>query len=159
MGVILERLPTAFNSLAPGKRSGNLKLVIFNSYQGQISWAFPVKLPSGECHRRHWWLVNIDSGNGLVPSGTKPLMNQCWPSSMMLYHVTRPQWVNRTKNANLMKPLCSFKWKIMIHEIPKCHSNRDMCKSCGINKLFNLKWQQNMIFYQVLILCSYIASG
>ena len=30
-----------------------------------------MKLPSGECHRI--FDDNIDSGNGLVPSGNKPL--------------------------------------------------------------------------------------
>ena len=37
------------------------------------SWALPVKLISVACHRTYWWSVNITSGNGLVPSGTKPL--------------------------------------------------------------------------------------
>ena len=41
--------------------------------QGYWSWAFHVKLPSDECHKHHWWLVNVGSGNGLVPSGNKPL--------------------------------------------------------------------------------------
>ena len=39
-----------------------------------------------------WWLVNIGSGNGLVPWGNK-IGNQCWPGSMSLYGVTRPQWM------------------------------------------------------------------
>ena len=35
----------------------------------------------------HWSLVNIGSGNGLVPSG------QCWHRSMSPYGITRSQWV------------------------------------------------------------------
>ena len=34
-----------------------------------------MKLPSVEYHKTlaHFWLINIGSGNGLVPDGTKPL--------------------------------------------------------------------------------------
>ena len=35
----------------------------------------------------NWW-VNIGSGNGLVPSGNKPLLDQCWPRSKLPYGVT-----------------------------------------------------------------------
>ena len=38
------------------------------------------------------WLINIGSGNGLGLSGD--YMNQCWPSSVIPYDITRPQWVN-----------------------------------------------------------------
>ena len=43
--------------------------------------------------RIHEWrrLVNIGAGNGLVPSGKKPL--QCLPFPMSPHCVTRPQWV------------------------------------------------------------------
>ena len=37
--------------------------------------------------------INIGSGNGLVPSGNKPCLSQCWPRSMPPCGVTRPQWV------------------------------------------------------------------
>ena len=38
--------------LAAGRCSCNLKKMLFwNSYRGYISWAFSVKLPSGECHK------------------------------------------------------------------------------------------------------------
>ena len=46
---------------------------------------------------------------------TSHYMNQCWPSSMMSYCVTRPQWVNRTipnnKEGDWLPeniPLCGF---------------------------------------------------
>ena len=38
-----------------------------------IYWAFPVKLFSGECHKIPLTRVNIESDNGLVPLGNKPL--------------------------------------------------------------------------------------
>ena len=41
----------------------------------------------------YWWEVNIGSGNGLVPSGNKPL-SQCWLSPLSPYGVASPQWVN-----------------------------------------------------------------
>ena len=57
----------------------------------------------------NWWYVNIGSGNGLVPDGTKPLpepildyyLNQCWPRSMLPYGVFGPQWVKITMRALL----------------------------------------------------------
>ena len=36
-----------------------------------ISWAISVNLPTAECHNN--FDDNIGSGNGLVPSGNKPL--------------------------------------------------------------------------------------
>ena len=41
--------------------------------------------------RPYLWLVNIGSGNGLVPSGNKPLPE---PMLTQIYVVSRPQWVN-----------------------------------------------------------------
>ena len=64
-----------FNSLAPGRCGGNLerfifKLIIQNSTLGtnceiDLRWVNIMELPE--------WDVNIGSGNGLVPSGNKPL--------------------------------------------------------------------------------------
>ena len=60
-----------------------------NSLHRIVAWPLTVKLPSGECHRTS---VNIGSGNGLVPTGNKPL-----PEAMLRlmspYGVSRPQWV------------------------------------------------------------------
>ena len=59
----------------------------------------------------HWWSVNIGSGNGLVPSGTKPL-----PEPMLTqisrYGVTRPQWVN-----SLVPERCDNKVKNLIFKL------------------------------------------
>ena len=38
----------------------------------------------------YWWDINIGPGNGLVPSGNKPLPE---PMLTQIYGVTRPQWV------------------------------------------------------------------
>ena len=62
--------------------------IIAKSYRGQWVntlaqlidiWAFSVKLSSYQVNstRPHWWLANSGSGNGLVPSGNKPCLNQC----------------------------------------------------------------------------------
>ena len=49
-----------------------------------------MKLVSGECHRTPLMTGQHGSGNGLVPSGNKPL-----PEPMLTQiYVTRPQWVN-----------------------------------------------------------------
>ena len=39
-------------------------------------------------------IINISSGNGLVPSGNKPLFEAMLPCFMLPYGITRPQWVN-----------------------------------------------------------------
>ena len=52
----------------------NYRSVFLNSFYESILWALPVKSVLCDCHiYNHWWLVNIDSGNGLVQSGSKPL--------------------------------------------------------------------------------------
>ena len=73
----------------------NLKWIIFKIIS-QID-IVPVKLTSGEATRSHWWLINIRSGNGLVPSGNKPLPKPMLTKShdvLSLDWITRPQWVN-----------------------------------------------------------------
>ena len=37
--------------------------------------------------------IKIGSVNGLVPSGNKHYLSNCWPRLMLPYIVTRPQWV------------------------------------------------------------------
>ena len=46
-----------------------------------------------------WNLVTIGSGNGLLPDGTKPLLEQCWPVITYLWFTAisaRGQWVPLT---------------------------------------------------------------
>ena len=54
-----------------------------NSYQGEIYWVFPVNCPQVTAKSPHWWLVNIGSGYGLVPSFHKPL-----PGPVLTNHIT-----------------------------------------------------------------------
>ena len=42
----------------------------------------------------YWWLINIGSRNGLVPSGDKPLPEPVLTKSPTANGVTMPQWVN-----------------------------------------------------------------
>ena len=64
-----------FNSLAPGKFEWNFRYVILkwmdfsNSWLRNLLWNCPSMNVTG----LNWWSVNIGSGNGLVPSGNKPL--------------------------------------------------------------------------------------
>ena len=60
------------NSLTPVTCS-NFKHVISQHMYGWISWGLLVILLTGECYRTPLWWINIGSGNGLVPSGSKPL--------------------------------------------------------------------------------------
>ena len=75
---------TFLNSLAPGRCSCNLKLVIFIS--GRDILSISRKLPS------RWTLVQVMAW---CRQATSHYLNQCWPCFMMSYGVTRPQWVKR----------------------------------------------------------------
>ena len=49
-------------------------------------------MPSGV---RHWWEVNIGSGYGLVPSGTKPSSDLMLTQlDVTIYGITKPRWIN-----------------------------------------------------------------
>ena len=60
---------------------------LYSFLPGYISLASSVKLPSGKW--LHWWFFNIDSGNGLAPSGNKPLSE---PMLTKLYEVIGEKW-------------------------------------------------------------------
>ena len=40
-----------------------------------VSWALPWNWSKDQCHKTDGWSINIDSGNGLVPLGTKLLQS------------------------------------------------------------------------------------
>ena len=56
------------NILAPGRCGVDFKSITSLKF---ISWID--NLSNEDATEPHWWKVNIDSGNGLVPSGNKPL--------------------------------------------------------------------------------------
>ena len=60
-----------FNSLDPGGCCSKIKLVDFKATSMTYIWSFSCEIVN--VTRPRWWLVNIISGNGLVPSGNKPL--------------------------------------------------------------------------------------
>ena len=84
---------TLFNALVPGRNFD--KFIPPNKYYGSTSWVLLVKLLSGEFHKQLWRKVHIGSGNGLVPTGNKPLP-QWWLRSLSSYGTTRLQWVYAT---------------------------------------------------------------
>ena len=59
------------NSLAPGKFEWNFRHLIFKQILVIDGWGI-WNCPNVNVTGLHWWSVNIDSGNGLVPSGNKP---------------------------------------------------------------------------------------
>ena len=65
--------PMHFNSLAPGKFALNFRQVIFKQILAIDDWGISWNCPNMNVTGFHWWSVNIGSGNGLVPSGNKPL--------------------------------------------------------------------------------------
>ena len=71
----LTSIPSLVNSLAPEGFDCSLKLVNFKLISTIINMG---KYFLGNCYQvnatnPHWSLVNIGSGNGLVPSGNKPI--------------------------------------------------------------------------------------
>ena len=82
------------NSLSPGRFEFTFKIKKFKS-------TLVVDGCSISCEIALRWTSldltddeSIGSGSGLVPSGSKPLPEPCWPRFMSPYGVTRPQWVN-----------------------------------------------------------------
>ena len=63
-----------------------------------------MKLLLGECQSRGF---NIGSGNGLVPSGNKPL-----PEPVLTYGFTRAQWVN-VQISTWMYKTCMYMYKML----------------------------------------------
>ena len=92
-----------------------------------MSWAFSVKLPSGVCHKISGMIINLNigSGNGLVPSGNKPLLqvNQCWSSSMMPGYIELTQGSHRVWKPWKNKVFFLEKsWKVI--ELRKSHTDK-----------------------------------
>ena len=77
-----------FNSLPPGRCGCNLKLAIFKLVSRinilSISWNC-LQVNGTETP---WWLVNIGSDNGLVPSGIKPLFQPMLIKSYDKFYMT-----------------------------------------------------------------------
>ena len=65
---LYDKSENGVNSLAPGKFEWNSKHEIFKQIDGLLWYC-----PNMKVTRLHRWSVNIGSGNGLVPSGNKPL--------------------------------------------------------------------------------------
>ena len=69
-----------------------------NSFYVLISWAQPVKLVFGECHP-------IDDMSTSVEvmvwchQATSHYLNQSWPTLVLPYGITRPQWVTSVSAA------------------------------------------------------------
>ena len=80
------------------------KLVIFMPHISQLLSRIDIFSISWYCPqlnttRSHWWLVNIDSGNGLVPDGTKPslepILTQFYGGGGVLKHL----WALKSKSS------------------------------------------------------------
>ena len=88
------------------------------SYQRQMFWTFPLKLPRLRCMPQY--LTDDKSALVLVMAcccqATSHYLSQCWPSSLSWYAISRPQWVqskNSTHCIILNKPC-------LVHFSPQC---------------------------------------
>ena len=82
---VKRQFSLTINSFTPSRDDFNLKCAICRCIL--MSKVFPVKLPQN----------NIGSGKGLVPSCCRLLLGPMLTCSMMLYGITRGQWVNTLK--------------------------------------------------------------
>ena len=71
-----------------------LQAYFLNSFYKLISWSFPVKLVLGECHRTPLMKSTLVQVMAWCRQATSHHLSQCWPRSMLLYGIKRPQWVN-----------------------------------------------------------------
>ena len=81
--------PMVFNSLVTGKCSWNPSLVFLNVYQDDGLEHFLCNYPQVNALRLYLWQVNINSNNGLVLSGNKPLTEPVLTKTPL----ARPLWV------------------------------------------------------------------
>ena len=82
--------------LRPGQNGWHYDDDIFNCIFLIENHSVLIKIPSMFVIRfPNWQLISISSGNGLVPSGSKPLPEPMLTSirTLDVYGVTRPQWV------------------------------------------------------------------
>ena len=87
-------LALGYNSLAPGGFKQNVREVIFKLISVTDGWGIFCKIAL------RWMSVDLtDDKSTLVQvmarwrQATSHYLGQCWPRSMSLYGVTRPQWV------------------------------------------------------------------
>ena len=97
MGQWQSGITDLVNSLAPGRCGCNV--LLDESFSNSMSHfqthikVISCEIALGWMPQDLWWLVSIVSGNGLVPSGTKPFPETMFTNSILPYGVTRPQWV------------------------------------------------------------------
>ena len=53
-----------------------------------LLWSCPQMNVTGP----HWLVINIGSGNGLVPNTPSHYLRQCWPTSLSPYGIIKPQY-------------------------------------------------------------------
>ena len=86
---------TDFNSLAPGKFEWNFIYVIFKPILvidgWGISFEIAIILMSPDFTNNQSTLVQVMAW---YCQTTSHYLSQCWPRSLSLYGVTRPEWVN-----------------------------------------------------------------
>ena len=103
------------NSLVPGRCCNNFKSTIFKLIiqNSKLGTCCEIAFIFNNATGPHLWDVNIGSGNGLLPSGNKPLPE---PMLTQIYVVTRPQWVH---HCCAVCSIMSF-WTIFITR-PNCN--------------------------------------
>ena len=91
--------PGEFSTQRPVTRSFDVLFDLhLNKQMSKQSRGWWFETPSGSLWRQcnEWW-VSIDSANGFIPLGNKPLahyLRQCLARTMPPHGVTRPQWVS-----------------------------------------------------------------
>ena len=104
VGARRHNTQTIINSLAPGRLEWNFGWLSFKLISQSDGWGI-----SSEVALR-WWSVDLtDDKSTLVQvmawcrQATSHYLNQCWPSSVTPYGVTRLQWVNKQNDDCLLQ--------------------------------------------------------
>ena len=117
------------NSLASGRPACHFKTAIFNLV---LLIDF---FRSSNDNAPRWMSLDLrDDKSTLVQvmawcrQATSHYLSQCWPSSMTLYGVTRPQWVNETQSAlpNTYEGLVQQIMMIHVHELADYHQTSNI---------------------------------
>ena len=92
---LFESFPLWFNSLVPGGFKWKFRLLISKLISAIDDWGISCEIA------RRWLSLDLtDDKSTLVQvmawchQATSHYLDYCWPSSLLPYGVTRPQWVN-----------------------------------------------------------------
>ena len=121
----------------------NFQTYIKDTYLEYFLWNCPLVNTTSP----HWWLVNIGSGNGLVPSGNKPL-----PEPMLIQIFSLIQHPSIFYSVNILISIMALRYT----DIHNCHSVNYIWKWCWLHNVYLVSTSsipQGSMFSLWLVVC------